>query len=371
MKIIVLSSFIFSWFACYCQLSKQELNQLAIERYNVGDFKGADGYFKKITEQYPNDSMAYLDCGMMKEYMKDFQGAIEDFTKQIQVDEASVDGYFLRAINEEKLGFFDAALRDYSSVIKLEFDNSDAHLFRGMIYLKNNQKKEALIDLRFALAINPENSNALAERGWYFALEGNFKNAMTDLDKAISIDSSLQKAYQYRGWVKTALKDYLGAISDYEKMISINPYKFPEYYQLEKQPHDLSHFDKILNNKQKYCKSEKEKMDLALLNMFLKRTKQANQIFKEIVFNSENYVLDLFGISKTNFLLGNPLKEALTPLNFAINEDPTIPELFFFRAELNLKMNNETQACLDFERYKMLSKEFIYLELFKKCINKA
>jgi len=43
----------------------------------------------------PNDSTAYNDRGLTKEIIRDYQGALADFSKQISIDPTNADSYFL------------------------------------------------------------------------------------------------------------------------------------------------------------------------------------------------------------------------------------------------------------------------------------
>ena len=352
---------------CFCQFTKEELNQLAIDRYNVADFKGAENYFSMIIAQYPNDSIAYLDRGMMKEFMKDFQGAIDDFSKQILVDSTSVDGYFLRAINEEKLGFYSKALTDYKRVIDLEYGNSDAHLYCGRIYKKMKQKKEALLEFNNALAINNENAQALIERGWFYAMEKKYKLALLDLNQAISIDSTLVRAFECRGWVKAEINDFSGAILDYQSMISLNPFGNFEYYQPAR--HLLRRFNRVLNKIEFDELSGYDQLLFAYLNLFLKRMDQAKIILEDPRISSEYLPYKMFGLAKFSFLEQKNMKNTLSYLDSAIKYFTDQPELFRFKAEVYLKIGNIQEACSNYEHYKLLTKDFKHEEFFNSCAN--
>ena len=93
----------------------------------------------------------------------DYQGAISDFTKAIELDSLYVRAYGGRAVNQAKLKNFQEAIADFTKAIELE--NSYVKGFVG--------------------------------RGIYQAEIGNYKESILDFTEAIELDSSQFVSYLY------------------------------------------------------------------------------------------------------------------------------------------------------------------------------
>jgi tetratricopeptide (TPR) repeat protein len=138
------------------QSTKEEYNERAINHMYAKEYEQAIVNFTKVIELNPNDSLAYFDRGMAKEFNNDFLGAIEDYSLQLKVDPNMVDCYFLRGILEHRLGNNKKAEADFLKTIELEEDNADAHYFLGQIYFAKRKNKRALQHMNQAIIFNPE-----------------------------------------------------------------------------------------------------------------------------------------------------------------------------------------------------------------------
>ena len=81
-KIAILIVVLFSTINTYSQLI-EEYRTCAIERANMKDYEGAIDYFTRIIELNSKDTISYFDRAMMKENCHDYKGAIEDYTRGI------------------------------------------------------------------------------------------------------------------------------------------------------------------------------------------------------------------------------------------------------------------------------------------------
>lgn len=147
------------------QSSKKEYNACAIEYALMNEYTTAIEYFSKVIELDPNDSLAYFDRGMMKEFMGDYKGALADYSRQIEIDDSNVDSYFMRGIMNDRLNHKKAAIKDYKKVIEMEDGNADAHFFLGKIYVKRKMYNEAMTEFDKAISHQPDNADYFLERG--------------------------------------------------------------------------------------------------------------------------------------------------------------------------------------------------------------
>ena len=79
---------------CQSQSLKEEYQECTSQKYYNEDFRGAIVCLDKLIVLYPNDSSAYNNRGLIKEIIRDYSGAVADFTKEIEIDSTFADSYF-------------------------------------------------------------------------------------------------------------------------------------------------------------------------------------------------------------------------------------------------------------------------------------
>jgi len=121
-------------------LSKEDKNfyKSGNKKFGVGDYQGAIDDFTKAIELDPENPEIYIKRGDIKEVvLEDYQGAIDDFTKAIELDPKNPDRYIDRAelkiFSEDHQGVID----DYSKALELtthEPDKKEILELRSKVY---------------------------------------------------------------------------------------------------------------------------------------------------------------------------------------------------------------------------------------------
>ncbi|MBV5343500.1 tetratricopeptide repeat protein [bacterium] len=130
------------------------------------------------------DAQFYFDRGNEKYRIKDFLGAIDDFSKAIELNssisprtitengpdnstiytnvfdicEGDVNSYYNRACAYYDSGQFAEALHDYTKVLEYTPDDAEAHFKRGVTNYCLFNEKEMEADLATAYRLNPKYS---------------------------------------------------------------------------------------------------------------------------------------------------------------------------------------------------------------------
>lgn len=99
-------------------------------KYDNGDYDGAIDDFTKAIEISPPFPVAYTNRGLAKEYRGDIKGAIHDYIKAIEINPRHADAYFNRSFAKLKTGDFDGAISDYRTVMEFW---GDEHLGRKVL----------------------------------------------------------------------------------------------------------------------------------------------------------------------------------------------------------------------------------------------
>lgn len=176
---------------------------------------------KGVQINHEDDSLNIRDYGdslSAEDYKKrgninvdsgDFQGAIQCYTKALNINPNYWVAYFNRGVVKSRIGDTEGAIKDYTKSIELMPNDADTYYARG------NAKSEF----------------------------GDQKGALVDYTRAIEIDSTYIKAYVNRGATKYEVGDYEGEIADYKLGIKkCAPYDAVIYNNLGRALYDLKRF---------------------------------------------------------------------------------------------------------------------------------
>ena len=90
----------------------------------------------------------FLESGNAKNYLKDYYGAIADYTKAIELDPDDASAYYNRGVAKNYLKDYYGAIADYTKAISLDPDNASAYKNRGIA--KENSGKPYCNDYKKA-----------------------------------------------------------------------------------------------------------------------------------------------------------------------------------------------------------------------------
>ena len=136
-----------------------------LTKYFIKDYQGAINDYDKSIDIYPKDANAYSDRGDAKLFLKDYLGAISDFNTSIEINDSSDTPY------------------------------TTPYTGRAWAKYLTGDFKSAIIDSRKALTFNSEDFSALSTLGFSQYELGNKKDACDNLKKAISIDKKILDDY--------------------------------------------------------------------------------------------------------------------------------------------------------------------------------
>ena len=136
------------------------------------------------------ESEVLLENGKAKISSGNYRGAIDDFTKAIELDNTSISAYLERSKAKRELNDTIGADKDFEKGNRL-FQNLDE-----------------------GLKANDEGDD------YYYS--NDYKNAIKRYNKAITLIPSVTSIYYYRGCSKQYLEDYKGAIEDFDRCIQTN-----------------------------------------------------------------------------------------------------------------------------------------------------
>jgi tetratricopeptide (TPR) repeat protein len=153
---------------------------------------------------YYNRGLAYYETG-------DFDRAIADHTKAIEIDPQRADAYASRGLAYRNKGEFDRAIGDSTKAIEIDPQHADAFNVRGLAYRSKGEIDRAIADYTKAIEINPQHADAYSNRGNAFGAKGDNDRMLADYVKAIDLDPSSSEYTRSLGIARYGKGDFNGA----------------------------------------------------------------------------------------------------------------------------------------------------------------
>jgi Tfp pilus assembly protein PilF len=135
---------------------------------------------------------------------------------------SSADEYSQRGIARFEKSEFDGAIADFTKAIELKGQNLEfCYYFRGIALYRLGKLDDAIADLSKAITIK-QHPRFYDDRGNLLAQKADFDGALTDLNKAIELEPKYAKAYGDRGIVRMMRGENAAAESDFRKCFELD-----------------------------------------------------------------------------------------------------------------------------------------------------
>ena len=173
--------------------------------YNLGIFRfDRDQYLAELSQEMalPTfDADFYLNRGDDKYSLGDYQGAIADYDKAIELNPNNADTYFYLGYAKSNLGEYQAAITDYDKAIELNPNDAFTYHCRGQAKSKLGNKQEAIVDLTIASELSYQ------------------QDEMDLYDRTIDLITDI---YISQGNIKSNLGEDKEDIADFDRAIKLN-----------------------------------------------------------------------------------------------------------------------------------------------------
>jgi len=176
------------------------------------------------------DSRAFNKRGLTHVNMRNYEQAIYDFTKAIELDRYYAEAYNNRSAALLMMENYAKAVLDCNWTLELAPHFVAAYINLGIAHTGLRDYAHALNDYYNALQIDPDNIYALYNRGNTKIWMGDYHNAIDDFDRTIATNSEFVAAYVNRGVAYTELKELKQALANFSKAIKLNPNYVYAYY---------------------------------------------------------------------------------------------------------------------------------------------
>ncbi|HLF18230.1 MAG TPA: tetratricopeptide repeat protein [Candidatus Omnitrophota bacterium] len=179
-----------------------------------------------VIQKSPHKSRPYHNRGFHYLEKGEFDKALADFNRTIELSPAYVQAYSNRATAYRALRKPGLALADYNKALELRPDNAQALHNRGLLLASLGRYDQALADYAKTLEIAPNYFLAYYNRGLLYNQLGRYDEAIADLSKAIELHSDFANSYLERGKGYYHKKMNAQAQADLKKAKELDPKLF-------------------------------------------------------------------------------------------------------------------------------------------------
>ena len=169
---------------------------------------------------------SFFDSGIVYIQKKEYDKAIVDFTKAIEISPRYALAYANRGTAYSYKSYKDKekAIADYTKAIEIDPTYAAIYNNRGSVYYIRRKYDTAITDYSKAIEIDPKYALAYVNRARAYYFKKEYDKAIADYTKIIEINPKSAAAYYDRGNLFYFQKKFYDkAIADYTKAIEINP----------------------------------------------------------------------------------------------------------------------------------------------------
>ena len=194
------------------------LNELA----EAKDWEALEQAATQFIEDYPDRAEGYFFRGNAKGGLKQYDEAIKDYDKAIELNSEVAVIYNNRGNAKNELDQYIEAIKDFDRAIELDPKHDLAYYNRGNAKDELELHEEAIKDYDKVIESDPNDAAAYYNRGIAKSKLGQYTEAIKDYDKAIELDPNDTAAYNNRGNAKRGLGQHEEAIKDYDRAIELD-----------------------------------------------------------------------------------------------------------------------------------------------------
>ncbi|MGB7520585.1 MAG: tetratricopeptide repeat-containing serine protease family protein [Spirulinaceae cyanobacterium] len=126
----------------------------------LGNYDEAISDFTRAIEIAPNYANAYNNRGATQGKLGNHEEAIADFNRAIELNPDFAEAYYGRGVEKSELGDYDEAIPDFSRAIELNPNDGYAYLKLALAYEALNNQEQALINYREAAKLHKQQGNS-------------------------------------------------------------------------------------------------------------------------------------------------------------------------------------------------------------------
>jgi uncharacterized protein (TIGR02145 family) len=164
----------------------------------------------------------YYMRGNAKLALQDMNGAINDYSKAIELNPLNYKAYYNRGLTYQRIDQCDLAIADYTKSLSIDSTQISPIVNRGICKSQNEDWQSAMQDFNNALSKDPQHAIALFQRAFVYIKTQNPKSAIVDCNKFLRTEKDHGRALLIRGTAKLMQDKRKSGCKDIEKAVLSN-----------------------------------------------------------------------------------------------------------------------------------------------------
>lgn len=175
----------------------------------------------------------YYNIALVKYNMGNYKGAIADLSKVLEINPDHMSAYVLRGSSNYNLEEFGSAVRDYTRAIEIVTRET------GGVKLTITDRRGNVVESGTSSGPDPDLAITYYNRALARYALGEYQKAVDDFNLALDNENDKISTFYNRGIAKDALGDYAGAAEDYSRVLEIDPGIAQGYFRRGESLHKL------------------------------------------------------------------------------------------------------------------------------------
>ena len=192
------------------------------ERLDMGDFDGALEDYNRSIQLNPQQATAYNNRAMAKYQLANPEGAIADYTEALRLKPTEWVTYFNRGVARYHLQDYEGAIADYNAAIRLAPEETTLYFQRAEAYRQLRDYEKAIASYS-ELVERSQDAVAYNNRGLARYNLEDYQGSIEDYTEALRLKPSDAVYYSNRGVARLKAGDAKGAVSDFDEALKLNP----------------------------------------------------------------------------------------------------------------------------------------------------
>lgn len=192
------------------------------------NFDAALRDFEKVIELDPNGAtnsgfLVFYERGTTYLDREEWDKAVADLEKHLRRETADVEATLALGRAHQGAGRLPLATVYFTKVIEAKPQDARTYFFRGLTYYKRENYEDALEDFAKLIELRPELPQGWQNRGATYYRLKKYDNAITDYSILIDMDRKNPLHYVARGNCYLQKQEWDNAIADYDRALKIKP----------------------------------------------------------------------------------------------------------------------------------------------------
>jgi tetratricopeptide (TPR) repeat protein len=345
-----------------------KLQDIDIDKFKGGrtslsekiDLKYALNYFASNEFHFSEELLKHLEKGLCLFLEEKYEEAGQSFEIGQLVDSTEAAPYFFAALVYEYQKDFDSALELYSKALQKDKDIYDAYKKRGMIYEDKNNFKRAYVDYSHLIRLRPKSKFGYKLRGDLKLKFKDYIGASLELTEAHKRDSSDLEIVYNRGLAREQLQQFQSAIDDFSMVLNNNKRDSEAIFHLAYcnfQMGDIENASTLIDSSLRISKYNSLMHNLkGQIRTEQGRYHEAIYSYNKAISMASNQIDYLYNRAITYMKLKN-WAGAITDLDNIIMKNPNIGLAFYQRALCYLEIEKKEQGIADLKTAEKLGYE--------------